>query len=199
MNDLKTSTLITDITINRCIPDYNEPVVRFTLPNEAFFQKWFKEVASLHAQWRSKPSKVYKHKKQANLMGKNLVEALPFETSDYPCSRFRKAKENNGDKGQPSKKIRATYKESFRKGCTAKISKVLMADSTITVLYHWDHHLAYDPYSMQDIKDSHLPLELKQWLKEKVGLCMDWKAIHKVTRLSEDHLNEVLKVVISMY
>jgi hypothetical protein len=49
MNDLKNSTLITDMTINRCITDYNEPVVRFTLPDEACFQKWFKEVASLHA------------------------------------------------------------------------------------------------------------------------------------------------------
>jgi hypothetical protein len=38
-------------------------------------------------------------KSKQTLMGKNLVEDLLFETSDYPCSRFRKAKENNGDKG----------------------------------------------------------------------------------------------------
>jgi hypothetical protein len=37
MNDLKNSALITGINIEHCMPDYNEPVVRFTLPDEDAF------------------------------------------------------------------------------------------------------------------------------------------------------------------
>jgi hypothetical protein len=117
-------------------------------------------VASLHAQWRNKPSKKYEHKKYANIKPDGLAETFPVKTYNYYCSIYVKAKKGKKNSSQSSTRKCVTYNDSYKQGCNAFISKVLITDSTTTVMYHW-HHPTHDPYSMEDLQNSCLPAELK--------------------------------------
>ncbi|KAI7847515.1 hypothetical protein BDC45DRAFT_451693 [Circinella umbellata] len=56
-------------------------------------------------------------------------------------------------------------------------------------MYHWTHD-GHNPFSEQDIKESRLPFDVKNWIEKHVEEKKDWRGIKDLLQLSNEEMNE---------
>ncbi|KAI7850124.1 hypothetical protein BDC45DRAFT_519059, partial [Circinella umbellata] len=55
--------------------------------------------------------------------------------------------------------------------------------------YNWMHD-GHNPYSEQDIKESRLPSDVKNWIEKHVEEKKDWRGMKDLLQLSNEEMNE---------
>lgn len=171
----------------RVMPVYSEEEVTIRFANECEYNDWVLNIANNHAVWIYHIN--HKIKKNAQFVGKPLINPLPVESTYYFCDHSFSLKKKTPTEAEPETKRRRT-KESKKIGCTARYIKYLMTDNSIEVLYKWQH-VGHDPSKIEEVIKAGLPADVKEWLKKYVEQDFDWKQIKRLLRLDEMSLDEV--------
>jgi hypothetical protein len=178
------STNIVDLNSTKItafeLAEFSDDCVRFSFINKESFENWFVNVAKKHCFWVSKEKK---QNKGAIVYGTDrlYLDVLVCDHAGNPKKRkitSEEVVERRGEYG--SKKV----------GCPVRLSVDYLNNGQVLVKYIWKHQF-HDPTNIEEMIESKLPDDVKQWIAEKVSLEMDWKSIKAVLRLSEDTLNEV--------
>jgi hypothetical protein len=172
--------------INVSTPTYSEPTVKLDFDDESAFKKWLEETASSHGTWVFKQK--YPNSKNASLKGIQTLEKKPIETFQYRCDRYGHYEKESS---QSSKKRKSKSKKI---GCPAMITMTVMNDSSVSVVYDWEHP-DHSPCDLEEVSRSRLPHDVKQWIIEKVNQNLDWKTIKNFLRLDEERLEEVNTII----
>ncbi|KAI7870060.1 hypothetical protein BDF14DRAFT_1741585 [Spinellus fusiger] len=179
-----------DLYLQRISPDCHEEIINICFDTELDFQIWFKNVAAHHASWTIRTT----HYSSANF---KLVEGLPEssiamiklpkEMTYYICDHAGTYKKKTSSNEPPLKKQRKT-KESIKVGCTAKLTKTILYNSNVEVMYIWKH-INHSPLELSDMVSSRLPTAIKWWIKKQVDSNMDWKAIKAGLCMTDEELD----------
>lgn len=172
--------------IYRVKPDYDEEVVLIDFASSADYDQWLNGVARTHGNWVVKTT--YQSQKKALPPGA-LAQAVSLKiTTRYICDHGGVYK-NNDKKSETVKKRKITNK-SIKVGCTACFIKKEYEDGSVNVVYNWNHK-NHNPLSMNDLVESRLPAELKNWITHHVKNHQDWRGIKSLLRHSLEELEDV--------
>ncbi|KAI7858234.1 hypothetical protein BDC45DRAFT_565590 [Circinella umbellata] len=56
-------------------------------------------------------------------------------------------------------------------------------------MYHWTYD-GHNPFSEQDIKESRLPFDVKNWIEKHVEEKNNWRGMKDLLQLSNEEMNE---------
>ncbi|OAD66222.1 hypothetical protein PHYBLDRAFT_152795 [Phycomyces blakesleeanus NRRL 1555(-)] len=152
------------------------PKVTETFADKEKLTVWFENSAKRHSNWNVTNT----HFSQAtNTISPKDVASTVYFVCDYQ-GFLKKAKVQETAGKLKAKRV---HTESIKDGCKAKIIKKTLHDGSVQVDYLWQH-ATHQPEKVQEMVQSRLPSEVKQWIVSHVDNNMDWKAIKTLLQIN---------------
>ncbi|SAM06207.1 hypothetical protein [Absidia glauca] len=157
------STSLTSFQALRIRPEYTTEVVDIEFASNDAYEDCFTNVASKHAIFRYHG----KHTPKAGSAGHPQLTIY--------CTTFA---------------ITLAFQKRRRMTPLKRNEEKQRSHGKIEVVYNWVH-ANHDPFDIEDIAHSRLPLELRNWIVDCVDRHMNFKSIKSLLRLNIDQLDEL--------
>lgn len=109
----------------------------------------------------------------------------------FVCDHSGKYRDRKKANLSPSKRRPHRKRESLKVGCRAQIllQKRIGVDQ-VEITYNFEH-TGHVVGSLKDFRESRMSERVREWIADRVGDGMDWRAIKDLLRLDEEILNRV--------
>jgi hypothetical protein len=160
------------------VPYYEQETYAIALATEQEYNDWYANEHIKPCVWVKKDER---ESKVPTVYGTDCLRLVTLACDHYGASHKRLL-------GEAPQRERSTT--SKKVNCTVRLTANYLKNGIAATNYRWAH-CNHDPTSIDEMVDSKLPDDVKQWIFEKVSMNMDWKSIKAALQMDENSLDEV--------